>query len=61
VNWIALVVFLLFVLGYIVAATIGVTNRKFDQVVGGGVLVGIGAFAVGAIIRGVASAFLSLF
>jgi hypothetical protein len=61
VNWIALVGFLLFVVGYIVAATTGVTNRKFDQVVGGGVLVGIGAFAVVAIVHDMVSALLSLF
>jgi hypothetical protein len=61
VNWIALVVFLLFLVGYIVTASTGVTNRKFDQVVGGGVLVGIGAFAVVAIVGGFVSALLSLF
>jgi hypothetical protein len=61
VNLIALVVFLLVLVGYIVTASTGVTNRKFDQVVGGGVLLGIGAFAVVAIIRDVLSALLSLF
>ncbi len=53
--------FLLFSVGYTVTATTGVTTRKFDQVVGGGVLLAIGAFAVVAIIHDVVSALLSLF
>jgi hypothetical protein len=61
VNWIALAVFLPFLVGYIVTASTGVTNRKFDKVVGAGVLVGIGGFAVVAIIHDVVSALLSLF
>jgi hypothetical protein len=51
----------LFLVGYIVTASTGVTNRKFDQAVGGGVLVSIGAFAVVAIIYDVVSAVLSRF
>jgi hypothetical protein len=54
-------VFLLFLVGYIVAASTGVTNRKFDQVVGGSVLLGIGAFGFVTIIHDVVSAVLSLF
>jgi hypothetical protein len=61
-DWIAPVLFLLFLLvGYIVAASTGATNKSFDEAAEGCFMLGLGALVILAIIYGVFNAILSLF
>jgi hypothetical protein len=60
-DWIAPVLFLLFLAGYIVAASTGATNKSFDEAAEGCFMLNLGALVIFAIIYGVFNAILSLF